>query len=174
MIFRWIRTNIARKPYIFVIYLDPLICFAYTAILVVPNCDLQNGFFYLPLLDISLSKRAFNESLDFLQPFIASWKTLIWLTAAKLTCPCNTFHTSNSFARSDPEASSITRVLSSAHCTDSRLYTLRIKIGTRTTSAREHSRCWTRLRCCDWQASHTWVARAKQASCLLDYTGCSV
>ena len=72
MVFRWIRTNIARKPYICVIYLDPLICFAYTAILVVPNCDLQNGFFYLPLLDISLSKRAFNESLDFLQPFIAS------------------------------------------------------------------------------------------------------
>ena len=39
------------------------------------------------------------------------------------------------------EASSTTRVLSSAHCTGVRLYALRIKIGTRTTSAREHSRC---------------------------------
>ena len=39
------------------------------------------------------------------------------------------------------EASSTTRVLSSAHCTDARLNTLRIKIGTRTTSAREHSCC---------------------------------
>ena len=39
------------------------------------------------------------------------------------------------------EASSTTRVLSSAHCTDARLYTLRIKIGTRTTRAREHSPC---------------------------------
>ena len=44
------------------------------------------------------------------------------------------------------EASSTMRALSSAHCTDVRLYTLRIKIGTRTTSAREHSRYWTCLR----------------------------
>ena len=40
-----------------------------------------------------------------------------------------------------PEASSTTRVLSSASYTDARLYTLQIKIGNRTTSAREHSRC---------------------------------
>ena len=38
-------------------------------------------------------------------------------------------------------------VLSSAHCTDVRLYTLRIKVGTRTTSARELSHCWTSLWC---------------------------
>ena len=37
----------------------------------------------------------------FLQPFIASWITQFWLTAAKLTCPCNTHRTSNSFDRSD-------------------------------------------------------------------------
>ena len=36
-----------------------------------------------------------------MQRFIASWITQIWLTAAKLTCPCNTLRTSNSFARSD-------------------------------------------------------------------------
>ena len=40
-----------------------------------------------------------------------------------------------------PEASSIMRALSSVRCTDVRLYTLRIKIGTRTTSARELSHC---------------------------------
>ena len=37
----------------------------------------------------------------FLQPFIASWKTLIWLTSARLTCPCNTLRTSNSFGCCD-------------------------------------------------------------------------
>ena len=37
----------------------------------------------------------------FLQPFIASWITQIWLTATKLTCPCNRLRTSNSFAKSD-------------------------------------------------------------------------
>ena len=36
-----------------------------------------------------------------MQPFIASWMTQIWLTAAKLTCPCNMLRTPNSFARSD-------------------------------------------------------------------------
>ena len=48
--------------------------------------------------------------------------------------------------RTNTEASSTTRVLSSARCTDARLYTLRIKIGTRITSARKHSPCSTRLR----------------------------
>ena len=38
-------------------------------------------------------KQAFNESLDFLQPFIVSWMSKNWLTVANLT--------SNSFARSD-------------------------------------------------------------------------
>ena len=37
----------------------------------------------------------------FLQPFLASWTTHTWLTAAKLVCPCNTLRTSNSFARID-------------------------------------------------------------------------
>ena len=37
----------------------------------------------------------------FLQPFIVSWMTQIWLTAAKFSCPCNTLWTSSSFARSD-------------------------------------------------------------------------
>ena len=50
------------------------------------------------------------------------------------------------FRACEPESSSTTRVLSSAHCTGVRLYTLRIKIGTRTTSSHEHSRCWTCLR----------------------------
>ena len=36
-----------------------------------------------------------------MQPFIASWMTYIWSTAAKLTCPCNMLRTLNSFARSD-------------------------------------------------------------------------
>ena len=44
-----------------------------------------------------------------------------------------------------PEASSTMRALSGARRTDARLYTLRIKIGTRTTSARERSHCWTHL-----------------------------
>ena len=39
------------------------------------------------------------------------------------------------------EASSTIRALSSACCSYERLYTLRIKIGTRTTSAHEHSHC---------------------------------
>ena len=40
-----------------------------------------------------------------------------------------------------PEASSTMRVLAGAHCTDATLYTFLVKIGTRTTSAREHSCC---------------------------------
>ena len=40
-----------------------------------------------------------------------------------------------------PEASSTMPVLVGAHHTDARLYTFGVKIGTRTTSAREHSRC---------------------------------
>ena len=42
-----------------------------------------------------------------------------------------------------PEASSTMREVSGARCTDARLYTLRIKVGTRTTSARE--RCIVEL-----------------------------
>ena len=38
-----------------------------------------------------------------------------------------------------PEAKSTMRALSGARCIDARLYTLRIKIGTRTMSARERS-----------------------------------
>ena len=49
----------------------------------------------------TFSKQSFNESIRFSQPFIASWITQIWLTAAKLTCPCNSLRTSNSFARCD-------------------------------------------------------------------------
>ena len=41
-----------------------------------------------------------KQDLNF-QPFIASWMIQIWLTAAKLTCPCNALQTSNSFARSE-------------------------------------------------------------------------
>ena len=41
----------------------------------------------------TFSKQAFNESLDFLQPFIATRMTKNSLTAAKLTCPCNTHRT---------------------------------------------------------------------------------
>ena len=37
------------------------------------------------------------------------------------------------------------RALSSTRCNDPRLYTLRIKIGTKTTSTRNLSHCWTRL-----------------------------
>ena len=38
---------------------------------------------------------------SFLKLFTASYITQIWLTPAKLTCPCNTLETSNSFANSD-------------------------------------------------------------------------
>ena len=44
-----------------------------------------------------------------------------------------------------PEASSTMRALLGARWTYARLYTLRIEIGTRTTSARERPHCWTRL-----------------------------
>ena len=50
------------------------------------------------------STQSFQECLVFLQPFIAPWITWIWLTAAKLTCPCDTLWTTNSFARSDTSA----------------------------------------------------------------------
>ena len=58
---------------------------------VIYSMDIQTWIF-------TFWKQFFNEALDF---FIASWITQIWLTAAKLTCPCNTFPTLNSFARSD-------------------------------------------------------------------------
>ena len=51
------------------------------------------------ILMFTFSKQFFNETV--LQPFIASWMTRIWLTAATLTCPYNTLRTSNSFARID-------------------------------------------------------------------------
>ena len=44
---------------------------------------------------------AFSKIFRFLQSFIASWITQIWLIAAKLTFPRNMLRTSNSFARSD-------------------------------------------------------------------------
>ena len=40
-----------------------------------------------------------------------------------------------------PEARSTMRALSGARCTDTMLYTLRIRIGTRTTSASERLHC---------------------------------
>ena len=50
----------------------------------------------------TFSNQAFNKSLVLImKTFIALCITQIWLTAAKLTCPCNTLRTSNSFARSD-------------------------------------------------------------------------
>ena len=45
-----------------------------------------------------------------------------------------------------PDASSTMRALSSARCTDVRLYTLRIKIGTNQRALGELSHYWTRLR----------------------------
>ena len=44
-----------------------------------------------------------------------------------------------------PEASSTMRALASAHCTDARLYTLRIKIGTSQRAPSELSHYWTHL-----------------------------
>ena len=44
-----------------------------------------------------------------------------------------------------PEASSIMRALSGARCTDARLYTLWIKIGTNQRALGERSHYWTRL-----------------------------
>ena len=44
------------------------------------------------------------------------------------------------------EASSTMQVLSGARCTDARLNTLQIKIGTNQWALGEHSHCWTRLR----------------------------
>ena len=46
------------------------------------------------------------------------------------------------------------RALSSDRCTDARLYTLRLMIGTRTTSVRERSHCWTRLGNRSYEAPH--------------------
>ena len=46
-------------------------------------------------------KQSFNESLDFCNRSYPHEFQKIRLTAAKLTCPCNTLRTLNSFARSD-------------------------------------------------------------------------
>ena len=43
--------------------------------------------------------------------------------------------------RKRPDVSSTMQALSGAHCTDARLYTLQIMIGTTSMSAREHSHC---------------------------------
>ena len=63
-----------------------------------------HGYVLIGDSDISLiftfSKQSFNESLEFCN---RSWPCAfhkIWLTAAKLTCRCNTLQTSNLFARS--------------------------------------------------------------------------
>ena len=45
-----------------------------------------------------------------------------------------------------PEASSTMRAFSNAHCTDARLYTLRIKIDTNQRALDELLHCLTRLR----------------------------
>ena len=49
----------------------------------------------------TFSKQAFNESLDFCNRSLPHERYKIWLTAAKLTCLCNSLQTSNSFARCD-------------------------------------------------------------------------
>ena len=49
----------------------------------------------------TFSKQAFKWTFRVLQLLIASWMKWIWLTAAKLTCLCNTLWKSNSFASSD-------------------------------------------------------------------------
>ena len=54
---------------------------------------------YLP--NVYIIEASLSWIFRFLQPFTASWMTQILLTDAKLTCPCNTLRTSNSFARSD-------------------------------------------------------------------------
>ena len=52
------------------------------------------------LIICTFSKQSL-KNLYIFAAFIASRITRIGLTAAKLTCPCNTLQTSNSFARSD-------------------------------------------------------------------------
>ena len=59
-----------------------------------------------------------------------------------LYCQCNTP------GIDIPEASSIMRALSGARCTDVRLYTLWIKIGTNQRALGEHSHYWTRPSIC--------------------------
>ena len=51
--------------------------------------------------NIYIFEASLQWTFRFLQLFIASWMTQIWLTAAKLTCPCNTLRALNSFTRSD-------------------------------------------------------------------------
>ena len=59
--------NYALLGYMYRLYIDPIALYYHT---------------------FTFSKQAFSEPLDFfLRPFIASWKTYIWLTAAKLTLP---------------------------------------------------------------------------------------
>ena len=57
-----------------------------------------------------------------MQPFIASQIAQIWLTAAKLTCPCNTLQTSNSIARSDTGVVTDTEPHPSRSCKTSLLF----------------------------------------------------
>ena len=70
-------------------------------------CNLTYFNSYFPpkpmvhLCILTFSKQTFNWTFRFLQPFITSLITHVWLTAVKLICPCNTLRTSNSFARSD-------------------------------------------------------------------------
>ena len=65
------------------------------------------------------------------------------------------------------EARSTMRALSGAHSTDVRLNTLRIKIGTRTTSARERSHCWTRiwLLCLACLPGFSWLLCRSSSRC---------
>ena len=69
-----------------------------------------------------------------------------------------------------PEVSSTMWELSGAHCTDARLYTFWIKIGTRTSTC-ECSHCGTRLGCPIFRyILHWWTEKTHQSLYLHTYT----
>ena len=63
-----------------------------------PDCL---GLILVQTINIYIFKESHKWIFKILQPSIASWMTLIWLAAPKVTCPCKTLRTSNSFAKSD-------------------------------------------------------------------------
>ena len=73
----------------------------------------------------------------------------VYVSSNALVRPCKAAGSSEllmlpaaiSFKQLSAEASSIMRALSGARCTDARLYTLRIKIGTNQRALGEHSHC---------------------------------
>ena len=66
-----------------------------------------------------------------------------------------------------PEASSIMRALSGARCTDVRLYTLWIKIGTNQRALGERSHYWTRLCWIEYSTTNKFTPDRRQSKTLI-------